>query len=105
MDEFFNAVQLAVKDYETEYRPMYQKMKEEREQGISKKKEQDVKKLKRDLASNNEEGGESSCFIRSGAGQGLSLRLDDDDDDDDTSSDEEENEDKNAASTLGGYYF
>jgi len=86
MEDFFAAVDKAVTNYETEYKPMYEALVQER-------KTKSTKVKKKVTAAR--ESGEPSCFsVRGssdGGGAGLSLRLDDGDEDDSSSSDDEPN--------------
>ncbi|ODM96471.1 GPN-loop GTPase 1 [Orchesella cincta] len=102
MDDFFNAVQKSVKEYETVFRPMYEKLIQEKKEKSLKKQKQQLGKLKKDLRA---DGDADSCFVVPGrdAGTGMTLRLDNEDDsstDDEDANVKEENEEESFSQVL-----
>ncbi|CAL8122312.1 unnamed protein product [Orchesella dallaii] len=102
MDDFHNAVQKSVNEYETVYKPMYQKLVEEKKAKTMKKQKQQLGKLKKDLHTS---GDADSCFVVPGrdAGTGMTLRLDNESDsstDDEDANVKEENEEESFSQVL-----
>ncbi|XP_022101257.1 GPN-loop GTPase 1-like [Acanthaster planci] len=99
LDEFFKAVQEAVSEYETEYKPEYERIKKEQREAEEKKKQKQLQRLQRDKGK-----GESITLpgspaaMATDAGEvertsialGLGIKEDEDDGTDEDDKDEEE---------------